>query len=167
MIKRIEFRLELSGKVFGRWTVIDFSHKNIRGEMYWNCICECGKQRPVSSNGLTRGKSVSCGCFHKERVTTHGMTKTKTFKSWESMKQRCTNEKSPDYHRYGARGISICERWVNSFENFLSDMGERPEGLTLDRIDVNGNYEPTNCKWSTLSEQNKNQRRYLLEKSLK
>jgi hypothetical protein len=154
-------RADLSGKAFGRWVVIDYSHKNTRGEIYWNCVCECGSKKPVTAGSLRKGTSVSCGCLHKEAVTTHGMTGTKTFKSWDSMKQRCMNPKSPDYHRYGARGIAVCERWINSFDNFLLDMGLRPDKKTLDRIDVNGNYEPSNCKWSTYSEQNKNQRRYL------
>ncbi len=87
---------------------------------------------------------------------THGMSKTKTHKSWESMKQRCLNPKAPDYHRYGGRGVYVCSRWKDSFENFLEDMGERPEGKTLDRIDNLKGYEPNNCRWATIKEQQAN-----------
>lgn len=89
---------------------------------------------------------------------THGMTKTKTFKSWESMKQRCNNPNSPDYHRYGGRGVHVCSRWNDSFENFHADMGVRPEGKTLDRIDNSKGYEPNNCRWATATEQQENRR---------
>lgn len=88
----------------------------------------------------------------------HGMTGTKTFRSWGCMKQRCLNPKSPDYARFGGRGITICKAWIDSFEKFFADMGERPTGKTLDRIDVNGNYTPANCRWSTISEQSRNRR---------
>lgn len=154
-------KLYLSGQKFGRWEVIYYSHKNIRGEKYWNCRCNCGTVKAVSAASLVNKKSVSCGCYHIEQVSSHGMTLTPTFKSWESMKQRCTNKNSPDYHNYGGRGITVCQRWINSFDNFLHDMGIRPKNMTLDRINVNGSYDPSNCKWSTYSEQNKNQRRYL------
>ena len=86
------------------------------------------------------------------------MTRTRTFKSWEGMKQRCLNPRAPDYARYGGRGIRVNEAWAESFETFLRDMGERPVGLTLDRMDVNGNYEPGNCRWATLSRQQRNRR---------
>lgn len=157
-------RLDLTGKKFGRWTVLSFSHKDKTGAIHWHCLCECGKNRSVRTQSLMRGESTSCGCYHKEKVTTHNMTGLPTFKSWESMKQRCTNENSPDYHRYGERGIKICDRWINSFDAFLADMGIRPLGTSLERIDSDGNYEPLNCKWATSSEQNRNKRvtkRYL------
>lgn len=99
----------------------------------------------------------------------HGMSKTRTFKTWLCMKQRCLNPNAPDFQRFGGRGVKICARWVHSFENFLSDMGERPLGKTLDRKDVNGNYAPGNCKWSTASEQHRNRRntRYVIFKGKK
>jgi hypothetical protein len=92
----------------------------------------------------------------------HGMTGTRTFKSWESMLQRCTNKNSPDYHRYGGKGVVVCRRWKNSFERFIDDMGERPEGTSLDRFpDKHGNYEPTNCRWATAGQQQRNLRNNL------
>ena len=151
-------RKDLTGKIFGRWKVINFSHTNERHQAYWQCICDCGNAKAVKAASLVGGVSVSCGCYHKDRVTIHGMTKTITFKSWESMKQRCTNPNSPDYHKYGGRGIKVCDRWLNSFDSFLEDMGERPKARTLDRIDNEGNYEKSNCRWATTKDQLLNRR---------
>lgn len=149
-------KLDLSGQKFGRWLVESRADVNAKGEIYWNCTCECGTRQMVRANTLTSGRSTSCGCLHREAVTSHGYTGTPTFKSWESMRQRCNNPKSPDYPRYGGRGIRVCERWQNDFAAFLADMGERPDGLTLDRKDVDGDYEPSNCHWATRSRQQRN-----------
>lgn len=151
-------KIDLSGKRFGRWVVLCYSHKSPTDQAYWSCVCDCGTKRSVKSASLVSGASSSCGCYHKERVTIHGMTRTRTFKSWDSMKQRCTNPKSPDYHKYGGRGIKICDRWLHNFDNFIEDMGERPKGRTLDRIDNNKNYEKSNCRWATSDEQLSNRR---------
>jgi hypothetical protein len=146
-----------SGQKYGRWTVLKPSHSH-RGYWHWVCKCDCGTERVVSGGLLTRGEnggSTSCGCLRHDSTTIHGMTKTRTFKSWESMLQRCTNPNAPDYHRYGAKGITVCSRWT-AFVEFFADMGERPEGKTLDRKDNKKGYFPENCKWSTPSEQQRN-----------
>ena len=151
---------DLQGLRFGKWQVVSqIAERGKFGEVLWNCVCDCGNLGKVRTANLMRNISKSCGC--RQHENTHNMTGTKTFKSWESMKQRCLNKNSPDYHRYGGRGVSVCDRWVNSFDNFLSDMGLRPDGKTLDRLDVNGNYTPENCRWATQEEQNQNKRKTL------
>lgn len=151
-------RHNLAGKRFGRWYVLCESEndRNERREVFWHCICDCGVTRDVKAGSLTQGKSISCGCARLESVVTHGMTHTPTFKSWESMKQRCLNAGSADYPRYGGRGISVHAPWIDSFDTFFRDMGQRPKGTSLDRIDVNGDYTPSNCQWSTRSKQQRN-----------
>jgi len=149
--------LDLTGQRFGRLVVASKTgDKGKRGEIFWYCLCDCGAESVVRAANLKSGGTVSCGCAQVESCKTHGMTKTRTFKSWESMKQRCLNQNAPDFKRYGGRGIKICARWVDGFANFFEDMGERPIGASLDRKDVNGNYDPENCRWATRSEQQRN-----------
>ena len=124
----------------------------------WNCKCECGLERVVYGPSLTRGRSKSCGC--RPPQPKHGMCGTPEYHSWEAMKQRCCNPSHPNYQLYGGRGIRVCCRWMNSFENFLSDMGPRLNPLlTLERKNNNGNYTPKNCIWATRQQQSSNTRR--------
>lgn len=150
--------LDLIGERFGRWRVVSKSHVSNYGAVFWRCQCDCGEERAVAAESLRSGKSTSCGCAHREAVTRHGMTGTPTFKSWESMKQRCLNPNAPDYRHYGGRGIKVHAPWVNSFETFLSDMGLRPKGKTLDRRNVDEDYTPCNCRWATPKQQLRNRR---------
>lgn len=150
-------KIELTGLRFGKLLVESKSEsRGKHGEVLWNCRCDCGNERLTIAGNLKAGTALSCGCTSYETRKLHGMTNSTTFKSWDSMKQRCLNAKAPDYPRYGARGISICSEWLKSFNNFLNDMGERPDGTSLDRKDVNGNYEPSNCRWATRSQQQRN-----------
>lgn len=143
---------DLTGKKFTRLTVISRS-KDRGAQHYWNCKCDCGKERIVSGHRLTSGKTKSCRCIR----TTHGKSKTPEYHTWWLMKERCLNKTVFGYRHYGGRGIRVCKRWLHSFENFLSDMGERPKGevgmWSIDRKNSNGNYTPSNCRWATKYEQ--------------
>lgn len=128
------------------------------------CQCDCGNQKEVQFGHLKSGHTQSCGCFHKETFNNkkHGLKYHPIYHTWTDMKQRCLNNKNSRYNDYGGRGIIVCDSWLgkNGFVNFLNDMGERPIGKSLDRIDNDGNYCKENCRWATISEQNKNQRRW-------
>lgn len=151
---------DLSGQIFGRLTVVNFSHM-VAKHSYWNCVCECGKTHKVRSDCLKNGLVKSCGCLNSEaKVTTHGKSKTKLYHVWASMKDRCNNPNNKRGARYyQPKGITYCKEW-ESFEPFhewaISHGYE--EGLTLDRINNDGNYEPSNCRWVTMKVQNNNKR---------
>lgn len=149
--------IDLTGKVFGRLTVVCSSEvENQRGPR-WICRCECGKNHVAASSNLQVGNVRSCGCLSRDRSTKHGMFGTPTYKSWTMMIQRCRNPNDVSYANYGGRGIKVCDRWAD-FRNFFADMGLRPDGCSLDRISSDGDYERTNCQWSTPAAQARNRR---------
>lgn len=127
--------------------------KRIQGRIYWACRCECGAVTEARTSHLTSGRIVSCGC----RKVKHGLAGTREFRIWYGMKRRCFDAKEKCYRDYGGRGITVCARWL-VFANFIADMGPSPEGYSLERKDVNGNYEPANCVWMPLAQQQANKR---------
>jgi hypothetical protein len=152
-------REDIAGFKYNRLTALSFNYINKDRAAYWLFQCDCGNQKVISKSYVKRGNIKSCGCLSKESYkTTVTEEIKKTRKSWESMKTRCLNPKDLRYKNYGGRGVKICDLWKNSFKNFLDDMGERPEGKTLDRINTDGNYEPSNCRWSSNREQCNNKR---------
>jgi hypothetical protein len=157
---------DLTGKRYNKLLVLKEGIKksDTSREKWWECLCDCGKTVSVRSYSLRIGDTKSCGCLlyktsNRDKIMVHGMYNTITYHSWEQMKQRCLNPKATRYPSYGAVGITICSQWME-FASFLKDMGERPKGTTLDRINPYGNYEPTNCRWATYKEQSNNQRRH-------
>lgn len=154
----------LIGKKYNRLLVLerDFTPRASR-QCYWKCLCDCGNQTMVDSWSLRHNKTKSCGCLQKENRylishIQHGQWQSRTYHTWEGMKQRCLNPNATRYPNYGGKGILICNEWLD-FKNFYRDMGDRPVGKTLDRINPYGNYEPTNCRWATYKEQVHNRRR--------
>lgn len=158
---------DLTGQRFGRLRVNSLagmvSYAKCKSAM-WSCICDCGSTHEIRSTILLRGEANSCGCLRSEVVAAknfkHGGAGTKTFIIWQAMIRRCTNPNVPEWMNYGGRGIIVCARWRHSFENFLEDLGQRPSlKHSIDRHpDKNGNYDPLNCRWATVTEQNRNRR---------
>lgn len=154
----------IEGKRFGRLIAIENVGKNKQGRMLWKCKCDCGNTIVTTITHLTTKQTLSCGCLRKEKVTRlntkHGKTNTRLYKIWDSMKQRCYNHNAKNYKNYGGRGIKIYNKWLNDFESFYNWSMENgyKDTLSIDRIDGNKDYEPSNCKWSTRKEQNNNRR---------
>jgi hypothetical protein len=158
-------KIDIAGKKFGRLTVIEEAGRDPRGLVTWSCECDCGRRVVKAGADLARGRIVSCGCMPSGRrfTATHGQTGTALHNRWLGMIRRTTDPNSNAYASYGGRGITVCDRW-KAFENFAADMGPTfSSDLELDRIDVNGNYEPANCRWVTRIQQARNRRdsRYL------
>ena len=161
---------DMSNLKFNRLTVLSFNGR-INGHSYWECLCDCGNKTIVEGYNIRNGITKSCGCYAVERLKqrgkyavlpdmkTHGLSNSKLYAVWSTMKARCLNKNNHAYSRYGGRGIKVCDRWLHSFENFFADMsGSYKDGLTLERKNVNGNYEYENCKWATYKEQARNTR---------
>lgn len=149
--------IDLTGQRFSLLLVVKRADNGRRGETYWQCKCDCGAVRNVRASHLRCGKTRSCGCVTKSR--THGMYASPEYTAWHQMRQRCLNTRHAAYAGYGGRGITVCSEW-SSFENFFVDLGPRPSDKhSLDRVNNNGNYEPSNCRWATHSQQMRNRRR--------
>lgn len=159
--------VDITERKFGRLTALHIDGKNHRRKIMWKCLCDCGNIKTITGEYLRSGRTRSCGCLQKEtklkninkRNVKHGMYLTPEYKSWIAMKERCLNKNNNHYKDYGGRNIKICKEWKNSFETFYKDIGKKPsKDHSLDRIDVFGNYEPSNCRWATRSQQIRNRR---------
>lgn len=157
---------DLIGHVFGRLRVIRFlgtKREASRTFSYWLCKCICGRKLEVRRGSLTSGNTISCGCYKEENNSNfrHGHCKggpSTEYKSWQDMLARCYNKHNKNYSDYGGRGITVCKRWLKSFDKFLADLGSKPKGYTLERKRVNGNYTPNNCCWASRKTQSNNRR---------
>ena len=155
-MKRLEIEL---GSKYDRWTIQEES--SVNGRRYVIVKCDCGNERLVNLQSIVRGSSKSCGCLNDERIgelnKSHQLSKTPEYIIWKAMKARCKNINNK---YYGGKGVMVCDRWVNSFENFIQDMGNMPKGYSIDRINSEGNYEPSNCRWADRDTQIKNRKNY-------
>lgn len=151
------------GQRFGRLVILARAENGKKFARRWECLCDCGTVKAVHESSIKTGGTKSCGCWFRETRgslnLSHGHSKTAIYMTWTSMKMRCLNPRVRSWVDYGGRGITVCERWVNSFENFLADMGEKPDANSqIDRIDNNGNYEPANCRWVSPAKNGRNKR---------
>lgn len=156
-------RMNIEGKTFGKLHVIEYSHTNKHGQSMWMCRCECGEEKMVSGSHLLNGHTTSCGCIKKragDRLRKHGKRHTRLYTKWLGMKNRCFNANDRHFDCYGGRGITVCDEWKEDFEAFYdwAMANGYAENLTIDRINVDGNYEPSNCRWVTQKEQCINKR---------
>jgi hypothetical protein len=158
--------VDITGQRFGRLTVLRRDFMSGAREVMWECACDCGGTRVTRGASLRRGLTRSCGCLAAEasaaRMTTHGQSYSRTYQAWQNMISRCYYPTTRHFERYGGRGITVCARWRDSFEAFLEDMGDVPDGAELDRKANDGDYEPSNCHWATRSEQMRNTARTIL-----
>lgn len=159
--------VDLTGQQYGKWLVQARATQQLHGKPAWECLCECGATKVVAGSVLRMGESTSCGCYQKElaaknlgdAVRKHGQHNTPEYFRWLALKSRCTNPNNPRYADYGGRGITVCQRWMDSFEAFIEDVGERPSTEhSIDRIDNDKGYEVTNVRWATKQEQANNRR---------
>lgn len=152
-------RKDMTGQKFGKITVVEYSHYE-KERSYWKCVCECGNEKTISGQDLRRGHAKSCGCYNYEHNKTHGLSGTRLYNAWTHMIHRCYDISDINYKNYGGRGIFVCEEWRSSYETFYiwAVSNGYEEHLTLERMDVNANYSPSNCKWITMDEQRLNKR---------
>ena len=154
--------VDMTNKKFGRLTVLQRAENDRHGNACWLCECDCGSQKVVLGSSLRKGLTVSCGCYHKDEITkrstTHNSSRTRLFREWQYMKRRCYNPNYKYYSYYGKKGITVCEEWKNDFVAFQqwSLSNGYSDNLTLDRINSDGNYEPSNCRWVTRKVQQNN-----------
>lgn len=157
-------KLDITGMRFGRLVAVRETGQRKPGAgTIWRCLCDCGSLACIGVHPLRSGNTRSCGCLKRDatsaRARVHGMSSSAEHAIWRVMKDRCLNARNARFESYGGRGITVCKRWRDSFQNFFNDMGPRPKGKSLDRINNDGNYEPGNCRWATATQQNQNRRK--------